>query len=463
MSRLVWAGLRESWRLWAGAALLCLASAALLGCLAIVLASVLTGRAYLDGLGIGPVYDGLTETASMLSLFVVGPTVVVLAVVLGLVGQMTARQHAVWRLAGALPAQVRRAMLAQSVFVAALASVAGTSIALPFGQQVVDLIAQLPPPGRLDARIPAWALAAVVALEVVIAVVAAFVPAWRAPRPRRAMGVFRWTLLGAVSAFLVLPNVLPMAILYADTRAARGDEDATAEALGDLITINMGFGLSVIVLIAAAAPAVTPAVLRLWTGIVPASVAPLWHLARHSAGARLAVSTAATTPLVIAVAMLGLYFSSVHTLAAALGEGSLDEAYGQQTENLIVLGPPAALALIGSVIVLAMTSRGRERDLAVLRTQGTTSRDMSLIALAEALIYAVTAAIMATVPVAAVTALGAISLSAARYPLSYLHAAWGVPASAWLIGAVLMAGVVLAAGIPAIRRPAAETLALIEP
>jgi putative ABC transport system permease protein len=467
----VFADLRAGWRLWAGAFLICLGAAAVFTLLAVFAGTVVHARDWLDRLPHGPSYAQLSEAAAMLSLFTVAPTVIVLAVVLGLLGQQTARQHATWRLSGALPGQVRHVIVAQAGITALVGAAAGLALALPFRQRAVNLLAEIPEPDRLEAwASPLW-LGGVAVVMVVVGVAGASLPAFRAsrrpaalvlaePKPRRAMGPFRWVLLG-LFGFVAVFGMSPPPGGLEEIRQADRSAKGSADAVADWVTACSNTGLAVAVLLAIAAPVVAPLVLRAWTALLPADRAPLWQLARHSAAAKLVVSTAAVTPLMVAVDLFGVYFGTSRTLSAVLFQGDQGASRDQLGHDLIALTPAVALAVIGSVAVLAMISRRRDRELAVLRAQTATSRDMSVMMLFEALIYAVTAALMAAIPLCVVAVLNALGIAAAGMPLSYLHLALVFPGVAFGAGLVLMTAVVLAAGAPAIRRPVAETLEMI--
>jgi hypothetical protein len=85
--------------------------------------------------------------------------------------------------------------------------------------------------------------------------------------------------------------------------------------------------------------------------------------------------------------------------------------------------------VLPAVLVLAVV-------LGVLGHQAATSRDLAWMMILEAVIDAVTAAILAAVPILAVAGLSALGLRAGGMPLSYLGLAPAFPAAAFGIGAV---------------------------
>ncbi|WP_181420319.1 hypothetical protein [Curtobacterium sp. MCBD17_023] len=164
---------------------------------------------------------------------------------------------------------------------------------------------------------------------------------------------------------------------------------------------------------AAAGPAVFPAILRMWTALVPARLSASWFLARNAAQFQATRSTATINALLVTIALPGSLYAGFATLgnatAAATGNraGSLAPA-----SFLLLVGGSLLVSLSGAAATVLMATRTREQEAALVQAAGGTRTVVLLRAVWEALILVITA-ILASAIVLALTA-GGVALSLSR-------------------------------------------------
>ena len=162
------------------------------------------------------------------------------------------------------------------------------------------------------------------------------------------------------------------------------------------------------------APVLVPGLLRAWSAPLAALGGP-WLLARRSALWRSALAAGA-------VGLLALSFSFTAALMTVLSTGRAVIAAAHlridlnQVDTLVMAAILGAMALLGSVAVVAMTSRSREQEVAVLRCAGTTIGRLRGQVVIEAGLYVGTALIISLVPLAVVTIGEALFYSRAGLP-----------------------------------------------
>ena len=123
-----------------------------------------------------------------------------------------------------------------------------------------------------------------------------------------------------------------------------------------------------------------------------------------------------------AVGLLALSFSFTAALMTVLGTGRAVIAAAHlridlnQVDTLVMAAILGAMALLGSVAVVAMTSRSREQEVAVLRCAGTTIGRLRGQVVIEAGLYVGTALIISLVPLVVVTIGEALFYSRAGLP-----------------------------------------------
>jgi putative ABC transport system permease protein len=155
------------------------------------------------------------------------------------------------------------------------------------------------------------------------------------------------------------------------------------------------------VLIAAAsagAPVYVPRLIRLWTAVVPSRASVSWYLARATVIDSAERSSASVVSFMVAIGLLWTFLAGQNTAATALGGG----VAADPRPLALLLGGPTLLAAVGAAAGVLMASSFREREEALLEVAGADRGVRVLTAAGEALIYVVTAAVLASVVVALV-------------------------------------------------------------
>ncbi|WKK72774.1 hypothetical protein Q0F99_07670 [Rathayibacter oskolensis] len=158
------------------------------------------------------------------------------------------------------------------------------------------------------------------------------------------------------------------------------------------------------VLIAAAAtsaPLFMPALIRVWTAVIPARASVAWFLARATVITSAQRSSAAVVAFLVAIGLPWTFLVGQQTVASAVsGAGSAVDP----RPLALLIGGPALLAAVGAAAGLLMASSNREREDALLEVAGADDSARTLTSAWEALIYVVTAGIVAAVIAVAVGA-----------------------------------------------------------
>ena len=325
-----------------------------------------------------------------------------------------------WRLAGALPRQVLASVVATVAVLGAVACVPGILVGLavdqPFAEVLTRMAAQRM--GRIEvAQTPATAALTVVSV-VGIAVIGAIGPARSAVRTpateavrtaspvpvRRRMGVVRWVLAGAWA--LVCAVQLLAALLVRPGKSIDGLPDGGGQA--------MLAALLLAVLVVLLAPALIPGLLRAWSAPLTRLGGPCM-IARRSALWRSSLAASAIALLSLAFSFAAVLVTNLEVARAVIRAAHLHAVFNQ-TDSLVLASILGAMALLGAIAVVAMASRSRQREIAVLRCAGTTIGRVRAQVVIEAGLYVGTALIISIVPTA-VTAVGeALFLARAGLP-----------------------------------------------
>lgn len=326
------------------------------------------------------------------------------------------RGYALLQLAGVLPRQLVSVVFTQLVILAIL----GTGLGLGLGRLIARplLAVTVAQTGIRD--VPAlafgrttlvWTLSLMVGVVLVAGARAAFragrvrpIEALREPEPPHIrMGAVRWVGVG-----LALAAALGLGLGLALTHTHL-EPDGRITGSSTVTGLCMMLSVALTALAAATGPALYPLVLRLWTAVVPANASGAWFLARRSCTYRITQSTAAVTPLMVGIALPGSMYSLALTAASAAG-GPADINSGS---IFTVLGPALAVAGLGAAAVIFMTGRTREKDGALVQISGGTPATTALSAAFEALIYVMTAFLLAAVIFVSVGVTAAQAFSAA--------------------------------------------------
>ncbi|PZU32592.1 MAG: ABC transporter permease [Actinomyces sp.] len=373
-----------------------------------------------------------------------------------------------WRLAGALPRQVLASVVATVAVLGAVACVPGILVGLavdqPFAEVLTRMAAQRM--GRIEvAQTPATVALTVVSV-VGIAVIGAIGPARSAVRTpateavrtaspvpvRRRMGVARWVLAGAwalmcACQLLVALLVRPGEII--DGLPTGGGQAALASFLLAVLAVLV-------------APVLVPGLLRAWSAPLGrigrlGGLGGSWLIARRSALWRSSLAASAIALLSLAFSFAAVLVTNLGVARAVIRAAHL-HAVLDQTDSLALASILGAMALLGAIAVVAMASRSRQREIAVLRCAGTTIGRVRAQVVIEAGLYVGTALIISIVPTA-VTAVGE-ALFLARAGLPFLpRPAVGTLALVALASFAALTVVLLAPVRRAYRAPIGPTLA----
>ena len=373
-----------------------------------------------------------------------------------------------WRLAGALPRQVLASVVATVAVLGAVSCVPGILVGLAVDQPFAEVLTRMA--AQRMGRIEVVQTPATVALTVVsvvgIAVIGAIGPARSAVRTpateavrtaspvpvRRRMGVARWVLAGAwalmcAGQLLVALLVRPGEII--DGLPTGGGQAALASFLLAVLAVLV-------------APVLVPGLLRAWSAPLGrigrlGGLGGSWLIARRSALWRSSLAASAIALLSLAFSFAAVLVTNLGVARAVIRAAHL-HAVLDQTDSLALASILGAMALLGAIAVVAMASRSRQREIAVLRCAGTTIGRVRAQVVIEAGLYVGTALIISIVPTA-VTAVGE-ALFLARAGLPFLpRPAVGTLALVALASFAALTVVLLAPVRRAYRAPIGPTLA----
>lgn len=407
MIRYTLRGLRGQWAAWLGTlVVLGLACALVYACLthryAVTRPDVV---AEARRLGVGP---GQLELSG-LSVYVYSALVAV--PVVSVVGrscvQALRTTWAQWRLAGALPGQVRHTVIVTVCLVGACACVPGlalgVSIAGPFASVLTRMAAERMGAIPIDHN-PLVALAAV-ASTVLVAALGALGPAVAASRVPAVVALRE---SGSHGVRLTRARLLSV-VAWAGVCAIQVWVVATVRPIDTGQAIPAGGGQAMVlalllgVLVIVAAPGLVPPVLRAWTSPI-AGLGTVSPVARRSASWRSELGANAVALLALGLTFTGAMISAAQTVALAAHTARLPVIINQ-VDTYVLAGVIALLATCGGIAIIAMTSRSREREFATLRCAGATPRQLITQALIEPALYVGTAVILSVPPIA-LSALG---------------------------------------------------------
>ena len=235
-----------------------------------------------------------------------------------------------------------------------------------------------------------------------------------------------------------------------------GDASGWNDALTALLALS---GVTVSVLVA---PVLVPGLLRAWSAPLGrigrlGGLGGSWLIARRSALWRSSLAASAIALLSLAFSFAAVLVTNLGVARAVIRAAHL-HAVLDQTDSLALASILGAMALLGAIAVVAMASRSRQREIAVLRCAGTTIGRVRAQVVIEAGLYVGTALIISIVPTS-VTAVGE-ALFLARAGLPFLpRPAVGTLALVALASFAALTAVLLAPVRRAYRAPIGPTLA----
>lgn len=387
MTRLILSDLAAHARVW-------------LGILAVTMVAGLVGAIAAGLIETGIFHGGrVQQTLSSTSSAVVTFTILTAFIVLGSTANLTValqqRSYALWQLVGMRPTLVALVVLAQLGIVGVFGALIGCLIAVPFfGPLFTWTFRTWEGMQGISLHLGVVSMLVVAGTIAVIVLVGGLRGARRASRtppiealrdpepPQMRVGWFRIVLI-----VVTLGGTVALA-LNLDGAASISAFSGQAILLTPLAAAAL----------AAAGPIVFPLILRAWTELLPASTSASWFLARNSARYRLSHSSAAISPLMVAIALAGGLYTTGATLATAQAArtGSSDGFDLAPEGVVLLLGGPLLLSAVAAAATVFMSGHAREREFALVQAAGSTHAGIMLTAIWEAVIYTVTAAILGT-------------------------------------------------------------------
>lgn len=407
MTRYILRSLLSQWKSWSGTVLVLAFAATLVNvCLAhrfsvIRPEVVATARAS----GVSPAELEM----SGLSIYIYSALVAI--PVVAVVGQSCVQalrtNWARWRLAGAVPRQVFLSVIMTIATLGLVSCIPGILVGILVDQTFSSILTRIASEkmGAIEViQTPTTILFTAVSV-VGIAVLGAFgpartavkVPATEAIREMslsiRRMSLTRWGL-GALWS-LICAGQLFLAFTSQPRKIDDGLPAGGGQAMLAAILISI---LSVII-----APALVPGLLKVWSSPLAHLGGP-WLVARRSTSWRASLSGSAVALLGLGFSFTAALMTNLYTTESVVASAHLPNKINQ-LDTLVMIAILGLIALLGAIAVVAMTSRSRQREFAILRCGGSTIKQIRAQAVTESLLYTCTALLLSGVPLI-VTAVG---------------------------------------------------------
>ena len=312
-----------------------------------------------------------------------------------------------WRLAGAVPRQVFLSVIMTIATLGLVSCIPGILVGILVDQTFSSILTRIASEkmGAIEViQTPTTILFTAVSV-VGIAVLGAFgpartavkVPATEAIREMslsiRRMSLTRWGL-GALWS-LICAAQLFLAFTIQPQKLDDGLPAGGGQAMLAAILISI---LSVII-----APALVPGLLKVWS-LPLAHLGGPWLVARRSTSWRASLSGSAVALLGLGFSFTAALMTNLYTTESVVASAHLPNKINQ-LDTLVMIAILGLIALLGAIAVVAMTSRSRQREFAILRCGGSTIKQIRAQAVIESLLYTCTALLLSSVPLI-VTAVG---------------------------------------------------------
>ena len=312
-----------------------------------------------------------------------------------------------WRLAGAVPRQVFLSVIMTIATLGLVSCIPGILVGILVDQTFSSILTRIASEKMVAIEViqtPTTILFTAVSV-VGIAVLGAFgpartavkVPATEAIREMslsiRRMSLTRWGL-GALWS-LICAAQLFLAFTIQPQKIDDGLPAGGGQAMLAAILISI---LSVII-----APALVPGLLKVWS-LPLAHLGGPWLVARRSTSWRASLSGSAVALLGLGFSFTAALMTNLYTTESVVASAHLPNKINQ-LDTLVMIAILGLIALLGAIAVVAMTSRSRQREFAILRCGGSTIKQIRAQAVIESLLYTCTALLLSGVPLI-VTAVG---------------------------------------------------------
>ena len=445
LTRLVVNDLVANRSIWVGALVVSAAAAAALSVAAALIDTSL-------GLDL-TVAAALAVLASAAVVLTVVATVVVLSSVTQLTVALQRRSYALWQLVGVPAQSVTAVVRVQLAVVALVGAAVGTAVAGPFVPAFLRFgLSEATGLRHLDERFRPVTAAVVVAVVTTVVVLSGLGASRRAGRvravevlrdPAQGRGRMTWGRWAVAAASLSIAVALTWTL---GSGGVRGGSQVLL--IGPLSTATA----------AAVGPAWFPAVLRMWTSLLPAHLSASWFLARNAAAHQATRSTATISALVVTIALPGSLYAGFSTFghAAAAATGHEPGSLAPST-FLLLLGGALTVSLSGGAATVLMATQTREQESALVQAAGGTRATVLARALWESLVLVGTAALVAAVVLIWTGCSAALSLSRATPTAPGFGA--GPAAAATAVCTLVLVTVSVLPVLAALRRPVRAVLA----
>lgn len=305
-----------------------------------------------------------------------------------------------WRLAGAVPRQVFFSVIMTIATLGLVSCIPGILVGILVDQTFSSILTRIASEkmGAIEViQTPTTILFTAVSV-VGIAVLGAFgpartavkVPATEAIREMslsiRRMSLTRWGL-GALWS-LICAAQLFLAFTIQPQKIDDGLPAGGGQAMLAAILISI---LSVII-----APALVPGLLKVWSSPLAHLGGP-WLVARRSTSWRASLSGSAVALLGLGFSFTAALMTNLYTTESVVASAHLPNKINQ-LDTLVMIAILGLIALLGAIAVVAMTSRSRQREFAILRCGGSTIKQIRAQAVIESLLYTCTALLLSSVP-----------------------------------------------------------------
>lgn len=350
--------------------------------------------------------------------------------------QAMQRSHALWLLMGAAPATVFLTTLLVIIMVSTCGSIAGAAFstlasirAIPAFNAAVAPSAALP-----SFTVYAWAPVGTVLLSVGTAFAGGLMPARQASRtpPSAALRTNNEGHIRGVSSIArVTAGLLSLIVTAALVIAA-----ASADALGSTSPASM-FNLAIdaggcaLVFVYLLCPELVTFTYWVLRHIFARASAAIVVLGVRAARDRVNVSATTIAPLVAGLSCIGILLCAVNSVVSVteiLQPGIATD----MTDVFTIVTVVAVSMLTTSAAMIALSARGRSREVALLQAVGMHGSQVCLFIASESLAFAIAASAAAVIPIVAT---GLVSALVSNAALGYAVVEW--PATTMIIGALV--------------------------
>ena len=407
MTRYVLRALLSQWKSWSGTVLVLAFAATLVNVCLVHRFSVIRPEVVATARAAGVSPAELEMSGLSIYIYSALVAIPVVAVVGQSCVQALRTNWARWRLAGAVPRQVFLSVIMTIATLGLVSCIPGILVGILVDQTFSSILTRIASEkmGAIEViQTPTTILFTAVSV-VGIAVLGAFgpartavkVPATEAIREMslsiRRMSLTRWGL-GALWS-LICAGQLFLAFTSQPRKIDDGLPAGGGQAMLAAILISI---LSVII-----APALVPGLLKVWSSPLAHLGGP-WLVARRSTSWRASLSGSAVALLGLGFSFTAALMTNLYTTESVVVSAHLPNKINQ-LDTLVMIAILGLIALLGAIAVVAMTSRSRQREFAILRCGGSTIKQIRAQAVIESLLYTCTALLLSGVPLI-VTAVG---------------------------------------------------------